>query len=1047
MEFRLLGPLEVSCAGRTVRLGAARERSVLAILLLNANAVVPIDSLVDQLWPDDPPESAVHAVHVSVSRLRRALDDGGASRIETRRPGYLLRVQPGELDLDRFRLLCREGREHAARGDPESASAAFAEAAVLWRGPAVADLAAEPFAQAAAARLAEAQMEAVEARFTADLELGRHAALVAELEEYVAVHPLRERLQAQLMRALYGCGRQADALAVFREARALLVEELGVEPGPELREVEASILAGEPQPGRSRSGSASLAPLPAVTPSFTGRIEELDRILALVPAAAREGAEAASGLIAICAVDGMAGIGKTTLALRAAHVLADRFPDGCLFIDLHGYTDQIAPVEPAQALDRLLRSLGVPGDRIPADPEDRAALYRSQLAGKRLLVVLDNAGEAAQVRPLLPASTGCLVLVTTRRRLSGLDDAAVLSLDVLPTSDASALFGKVVGADRVTGHDGAVHQIVELCGRLPLAVRIAAARLRHRPVWTPEQLAARLAREHGRLVELADSDRSVAAAFAVSYRDLGEHQQRLFRLLGLHPGSDFDVYAAAALGDTSVAVAERLLEGLLDAHLLGQQVPGRYRFHDLMREYAARLAAERDTDVDRTAALTRLLDYYLQAAATAVGVILPFQRRRIRALSLQTTVIPSIVSTADARIWLNAERATLVSAIVFMDGRRWATQLSSLIQILTPWLIFVGTYGAEALTVNGRLLEIARDRDDRVDEAAALHGLAWANQALHQFPESFDYGQRALRLFREIGDAAGESAALNTMGCSTANVDTHTAEAYLRQALVAARAAGDDELEARSLHNLVFTCDSQGRYREAIGYLTECLAISERTGNMIGISSVLYSLGCFHLQLGHDELALDHLQRALAVSREAGSRTIESASLDVAGQVLRRQGRYAEALEHHQQALALTRDRHDEIDEAHVLVSLGETRQAQGDIDGAVKDLRHAVALVDGRKDPTLGARALNALGSALLANDQAVDARTSHESALRLSAPDVNRNEEARALDGIAATCHNRGDHADARRFWLRALAIYTALEVPEADVVRARLATLDGR
>jgi tetratricopeptide (TPR) repeat protein len=348
----------------------------------------------------------------------------------------------------------------------------------------------------------------------------------------------------------------------------------------------------------------------------------------------------------------------------------------------------------------------------------------------------------------------------------------------------------------------------------------------------------------------------------------------------------------------------------------------------------------------------------------------------MQALSLQTTVIPSIVSTADARIWLNAERTMLVSAIVLMDGRRWATQLSSLTQVLTPWLISAGAYGIEALTVNGRLLEIARDRNDRAGEAAALHGLAWANQSLHQFPESFDYGQRALRLFREIGDAAGECAALNTMGCSTANVDTHAAEAYLRQALVAARAAGDEELEARSLYNLVFTCDSQGHYREAIGHLTECLTIAERAGNTIGICSALYSMGTFHLQLGHDELALDHLRRALALSREAGSRTIESSSLDVAGQVLRRQGRYAEALEHHQHALALTRERHDEIDEAHVLVSLGETRQAQGDIDGALDDLRQAVALADGREDRTLEARALNALGSALLANNQVVDGR-----------------------------------------------------------------------
>jgi DNA-binding SARP family transcriptional activator/tetratricopeptide (TPR) repeat protein len=1042
MEFRLLGPLQVARDGRALRLGAARERSVLAVLLLNANSVVGVDALVDHLWPEAPPESAVHAVHVSISRLRRLLDDGSARRIETRKPGYLLRVESGELDLAVFVRLCAEGRTAAAAGDPESASAAFGDAAALWDGPALADLVDEPFAQAAAVRLAEARMDAVEQRIAADLELGRHARLVGELAELVAAHPLRERLRAQLMRALYGCGRQADALAVYRETRAVLVDELGVEPGPELRAVEASILAGETEPGGSEAGGRPPMQLPPVTAKFTGRSGELEQILALVAATPERSLDRVPtpGLIAICAVDGMGGIGKTTLALRAGHLLADRFPDGCLFIDLHGHTDEVAPVETEQALERLLRALGVPGDRIPVDPDDRAALYRSELAGRRTLVLLDNARDERHVRPLLPAAPGCLVLVTSRRRLSALDDATVLSLDVLPAADAVALFGKIVGVDRVAGHDDAVRHIVNLCGQLPLAVRIAAARLRSRPAWTPEQLAARLAGEHLRLRELEDSDRSVAAVFAVSYRDLDDEQRRLFRLLGLHPGSDLDGYAAAALAGTEAAEAERLLEELLDVNLLGQSEPGRYRFHDLMRAYAARLTAEQDTDADRQAAVTRLFDYYVHTTATAVGTLLPPRRRRAPPLGPPTTTIPPIGSVAEARSWMDAERATVVSLIVETGGKRWSSQAAALGRIVSPLLILT-LYIDEAAMVNDRLLEIARARGDRVVEAAALEGRAWTDLALSRCEDAFDRGRRALELYREIGDGAGECSALTCLGLAVEDADVDRASDYFRKALVVARRAGDDEGAGRALNNLASACDASGRFHDAIRYLTRALDLHRRAGNPTGVSLTLLNLAFNHLRLGHDELAWECLREALPLARELGHRRVQPAAIDGIGQLLRRQGRYAEAIDHHLDALAAVRDRGDEEDEAHFLASLGGTRQAQGDLDGALGDLRRARRLADRTGFRALQAEMCNALGRVLLETGQAEEARRSHDLALDLSTPGIDRYQEARALDGIAGTCQCRGDVADARRFWLRALAIYEEMDVPEADDVRARL------
>ncbi|HEY6743852.1 MAG TPA: tetratricopeptide repeat protein, partial [Lapillicoccus sp.] len=658
--------------------------------------------------------------------------------------------------------------------------------------------------------------------------------------------------------------------------------------------------------------------------------------------------------------------------------------------------------------------------------------------------LLDNARDERQVRPLLPAAPGCLVLVTSRRRLSALDDAAVLSLDVLPAADAVALFGKIVGVDRVAGHDDAVRHIVNLCGQLPLAVRIAAARLRSRPMWTPEQLATRLAGEHLRLRELEDSDRSVAAVFAVSYRHLDDEQRRLFRLLGLHPGSDLDGYAAAALAGTDMADAQRLLEELLDVNLLGQSEPGRYRFHDLMRAYAARLTAEQDTDADRQAAVTRLLDHYVHTTATAVGTLLPSRRRRGPALGPPTTTIPPIRSVAEARSWMDAERATVVSLIVQTVGQRWSRQVTAMGRIVSPLLVLT-VFGDEAAMVNDRLLEIARAEGDRVVEAAALDGRAWADLTLNRhYEEAFDRAQRALELYREIGDGAGECSALTCLGFAVEEADVDRASDYYREALAVARRAGDDEGAGRALNNLATAGDASGRFHDAVRYLIKSLDVHRRAGNPTGVCLALVNLAFNHLRLGHDELAWDCLREALPLARELGHRRVLPGAIDAIGQLLRRQGRYAEAIDRHLEALAVVRDQGDEGEEAYALVSLGDTRQAQGDLDGALDDLRRAQRLADRTGDHGLQAEVGNALGRVLLETGRAEEARRSHDRALDLSTPGVDRYEEARALDGIAVTCQRRGDVADARHFWLRALAIYAEMDVPEADEVRAGLEAL---
>ncbi|GAA3013180.1 AfsR/SARP family transcriptional regulator [Actinokineospora diospyrosa] len=579
MDFRVLGPVEAWRAGGRLAIGGSVQRSSLAVLLVNVNRVVPLEYFVDQLTASER-RDARGAVRRRMSRLRAVLDVG-ATVLAARQGGYVLSVDPESVDLRRFERLVAQARAARAGGDRARAVRLLGDALGLWRGPALTGVV-DGVREAAASHLEEARLQAVEDRAELRIVLGEQESVVTELSGLVVDHPVRERLVGLLMLALSKAGRRAEALAVFTRTRRRLVQELGIEPGETLRQAQREVLSGGPPTPVVATGPAQL---PAAPATFTGRDEELAALL--------------RSTAAVTAIDGMAGVGKTALAVHAAHRLAARFPDGQLFVDLHGFTGDRAPVDPGEALEWVLRAIGLP--RIPAAFQERAALWRATVAERRLLLVLDNAAGEAQVRPLLPGGSNCLVLVTSRRRLAGLDDAVALSLPVLPPADAVTLFDRM--SDRAAA-PALVAEVVELCARLPLAIRVAAARLRHRTTWTVAHLAERLRDERNRLTELAAGDRSVTAAFDVSYAHLDHRQQRMFRLLGLHPGPDLDATAAAAL--TQVDDPAGGLEELLDANLLQQHEPGRYRMHDLVRAHAARLATRTDTPTDRRAALSRL---------------------------------------------------------------------------------------------------------------------------------------------------------------------------------------------------------------------------------------------------------------------------------------------------------------------------------------------------------------------------------------------------------------------------------------------------------
>jgi DNA-binding SARP family transcriptional activator len=667
LGFRVLGPLEVVVDGRVVPVSAPRQQAVLASLVLRANQLVPVERLVGELWAEDPPANAEVAVRMAVSRLRRLL---GAGVLVTGAGGYLLRVDLDQVDAHRFERLAAEGRAALEEGAAERAAELLRAALGLWRGPVVSGARPTAAVAAEATRLELERLSVLEARVDAELACGRHVEVLGELESLVGEHPLRERLWGQLMVALYRSGRQAQALEAFQQLRRRLVGELGIEPGPELARLHQAVLRHDPelQPSGPSAPEAERgrppAQLPADLADFTGREDDLARLDRLADS------DRGGAAMVISAIEGMGGIGKSALAIHAAHRLAPRFPDGQLYVNLQGATAGLAPLEPLEVLGRFLRALGVAGGQVPGEVAEAAAMFRSVVAGRRLLVVLDNAADVAQVAPLLPGVPTCGVLVTSRRVLASLDGAVHLHLDVLAPEEATALLGRLAGAERVAAEPEAAASVARLCGFLPLALRIAGARLAARPGWSLRVLADRLGDERERLAELELAERGVRASLAVSYealRSSGDATDRAaadaFGLLGVPDGPDFGVPVVARLLDRDEPASEALLERLVDAQLLETASPGRYRMHDLMRLYARELAARHSPEADRTAALTRALAFFIATGWQILALLRPGHWRLARVDDRWTTGGLAFGDESAAVAWLEAERTNLVAAI------------------------------------------------------------------------------------------------------------------------------------------------------------------------------------------------------------------------------------------------------------------------------------------------------------------------------------------------------------------------------------------------
>ncbi|MCK2241700.1 MULTISPECIES: AfsR/SARP family transcriptional regulator [unclassified Crossiella] len=661
-DLRLLGELEVHSTAGPVNVSAGKLQVLLAALLLHANQTVPADRLVAVLW-EQPTVGARATLHVYIGRLRRVLGGGAEGLLRTRADGYSLVIEPELLDLYRFRRLVEQA---AGVGDVRRENELLRRALELWRGPALAGVPSVALRRTLAAGLEEERLRALERRIETDLELGRHGDLVAELFGLTRDQPLREAFHQQLMLALYRSGRQTEALAAYRVARDLLVRELGLEPGAGLSALHQAILRGDPLLARPMVVAVPVPrELPRDNAALCGRAAELAELTAALPT------DRSAGL-PVVAITGPPGCGKTALAVRWAHRVGHRFPDGHLFLDLHGYS-QDPPLTAAAALARLLRAFGIPLDGLPADVAELAARYRSVLHDRRVLLVLDNARDAEHIRPLLPGAAGCLVVVTSRDRLRGLpvaDAAAVLPLGPLTAEAGRELLGEVLGAARLADEPQAVADLVDLCGQLPLALRIAAVDLAGRP---GSPIGAHVAALRGgdRLGGLAldgDPRSSVRAAFDLSYTRLAPPARRLFRLTAIAPVRDLTATTAAAIAGLPIAETQRLLDILVAAHLVEPDGPHRFGLPDLLREYAAGRALAEDTAAQRKAAAHRLLDCQLHSARIAARLLFPDRPHAPVPDPLPGVSPAELTGAASATRWLAAECGNLVTAIAEADG-------------------------------------------------------------------------------------------------------------------------------------------------------------------------------------------------------------------------------------------------------------------------------------------------------------------------------------------------------------------------------------------
>jgi DNA-binding SARP family transcriptional activator/tetratricopeptide (TPR) repeat protein len=1006
VEFRVLGPVEVRVAGRPVPSGEPRQRAVLAVLLLHAGRAVNLDTMIDRVWGDSAPRQARRSVYAYIARLRRALDEAiGAEPAEAAdQPlirtsgGYLLDVDPEQVDVLWFRSLVTRSRDTDL---PDQARAAALRSALdLWRGDPLGGVSG-PWADRMRDTLREERVEALVAWANAEIMVGGATTVLGPLTELAEERPLLEPAAAALMRASYAVGRVADALDRYDKIRHLLREELGVDPGPDLQAAHRAILRQElPVPARPGAVVRPVpAQLPADVPAFTGRAVEVAELDRLLPVAASDGQS-----LVVC-LTGTAGAGKTALAIHWGHRRRERFTDGQLYLNLRGYDPEL-PMAAVDALGTLLASVVQPGQAIPAGLEERAARFRTELAGRRMLIVLDNASTVEIVRHLLPGASECTVVVTSRDSLAGLvsiNGARRITVDLLPSADAIELLRQLVGT-RVDEEPVAAATLVEQCAQLPLALRIAAELAAARPAASLSTLTTELAEQQRRLDLLSDSDdprAGIGAVFSWSLRQLPAPSVRTFALLGLHPGPHLDVFAAAALVDNGLDEVRRTLASLARAHLIYPVEGSRYGIHDLLRAYAARLAGERWAVPDIAAPMARLFDYYLGTASVAMQALYPGEADRRPPVPAPDSPMPDLGDAAAAHGWLRTELPNLTAIAVCAAAHKRHAPAVRASAVLYRYLD--GDHYNAAVTIHGTARTAAQRLGDESGEAHALNALAHAHAQAGRLAKASQYLQEAQRLSERAGDEVGQ---------------------------------------ARALGNLAGLDEQLARYEDAAVRYEQAMHRYHRLGDLTGQAHALTRLASVEARLGRDRPSREHVDRALALHRQAGHRFGEAWALNSLGEIEARAGRHELAADWHRQALMLFRELGHRSSEAWTLDSLGASETRLDRFGRARDHHQRALDMFRELSDQFGQAASLNGLGEALLAARQAGLAIAYHAQALTLATGTGAREQQARAHAGLGEAHRADGDAASAREHFQQALAGYADLSLAERVVqLRARL------
>jgi DNA-binding SARP family transcriptional activator/tetratricopeptide (TPR) repeat protein len=927
MEFKLLGPVEVVIEGTAVAIGASRQEIVLALLLLESNHVVSVARIIDALWGESPPKTARSQVQITVSALRQLLSE---DVIVTRPPGYLMRVNDGSLDLERFRALVESVTLPSAGSRIPEAISTLRSALALWRGSALEGVDSE-ILRAAAIRLNEWRISVLQNCIDLELQVGRHAELIGELSELTAGYPINERFRGQLMLALYRAGRQADALETFRVGREILSGELGLDPGEDLCRLERAILTRDSQltiPGHENiagiPGKAASLPVPRQMPrtaaDFTGRDEILSQIAAIL--SADDSADAAPE-VPVVVITGRGGSGKTAVAVRAAHLLREKFPDGQLFLQLRSDAKQSS----ASLLEHLLLSVGSLPDALPGDLEGRAAMYRSWLAGRRVLIVIDGAVTANQVRHFLPGTPGCAVIITSMLRFSSLEGVHRIELGPLDDDSALRLLAKVAGAERVHAEEAAAKDLIGLCEGLPLALRVVAAKLAARRHWRIAHMVRQLVNEGRRLDELDLDGVSVRATLSISYDSLEADARRLFRLLSLVGTDDFAPWVGAPLLDVEIDTADDLLDKLVQSHLVETVVTEddsvRFHLHDLVRIFSAERLANEEPAAERFSAMQRLLSCWLFLAATAHRLIYGGDFCVLHGAAehwpLPADAVEGIVTSPGD--WFRQERASLVTA-VYRAGQLNLDELCWDLAVTSATLFESGFYGNDWRESHTAALDIVRRTGNRRGEAALLYSLGTLEISINMLNAATNFVE-SLSIFEEIGHDQGRALALT---------------------------------------GLAFVDRLHGDYDSALASYTRAVAGFRSAGDLAGEAHILKTMAQIHTDMLRFDVAEQLLEQSLAICQKIGTDRLTAQARYEQAELHLRRDRLDRAVEAFESVLYLTHRLHDAIGEAYALTGLGNARRKLGDFAGSESALEAALELANNTDDRLIRGRILLAL-------------------------------------------------------------------------------------